>query len=359
MSFASRIQAAKKYIQHHERHIGTAALLIGAAFDWITITKPDSLFGLISITSYLVMALGGILLLNARTAREKESVWLLILIQFCFGNLSSGLLVLYSQSATLVGSWLFLLALLGFLIGNEFARERYLRLRSHIIGFYVLLSAYCAFMLPILLSAVGTRIFLLSSAVSFVLIFSYGSLVYAAAPSRVRADWKGTFIGLILVTLLFNGFYFLGVIPPVPLSLTEVSMFHSVVKDGNAYIVSGEVPPKWYDLRSQLFPSVHITAAGGAYCFSSVYAPVGLTAPIYHRWEQYDAASKTWVTRLKVAFPINGGRAEGYRGYTFKAGLTEGKWRCSIETTEGALIGRETFTVSFVASPPTLVVGSR
>ncbi|MBY0293975.1 DUF2914 domain-containing protein [Patescibacteria group bacterium] len=352
-------QTIKSFVQKHERHIGTAALFVGAAFDWLTITKPDSLFGSISLTTYLVIAGGSILLLNARSAREKESVWLVILLQFCFGNLASGLLVLYSQSGTLVGSWLFLLVLAGFLIGNEFARSRYLRLRSQLIGYFVLLSAYAGFIVPVVLKEVGVNIFLLSSALSIAFMVGYVALVYAAAPSRVRGDWKGALVGIVITSAIFNGLYFLNFIPPVPLSLTEVGVYHDVVRTDTTYKVTGEKEFKWYDPRAYRTQTIHLGAGEGVFCFSSVYAPVGLTTPIYHRFEQYDVASKSWKTRSRIAFPINGGRDEGYRGYSFKASLSDGSWRCSIETEEGALIGRKTFNVSVGSYVPLLVTQFR
>lgn len=352
-------QKTKEYVIKHERRIGTFALILGAIFDWLTITKPDSLFGIISLSSYMVIAGGCILLLNARSAREKESPWLMILLQFCFGNLASGLLVLYSQSATLVGSWLFLLVLAGFLVGNEFARKRYAMLRAHLIGLYILLSAYVGFMVPILLKKVGTEIFLLGSVLSLALMVGYVALVFASAPSRLKGDWKGAVIGVLITAGVFNALYFLNFIPPVPLTLTEISIFHSVERTNEGYLVMGEARPHIYDIRAQLFPRFNIKGGEGTYCFSSVYAPVGLTAPIYHRFEQYDEKASVWKTRSRIAFPISGGRDSGYRGYSFKSALEEGRWRCSVETENGALIGRKNFTVSYVREAPALVEGTR
>lgn len=352
-------QKTKEYTIEHERRIGTFALIAGAIFDWITITKPDSLFGMISLSSYMVMAGGCILLLNARSAREKESPWLMILLQFCFGNLASGLLILYSQSATLVGSWLFLLVLAGFLVGNEFARKRYTMLRAHLIGLYILLSAYVGFMVPILLKKVGTEIFIFGSLLSLVLMVGYVALVFASAPSRVKGDWKGGVLGILITAGVFNALYFFNFIPPVPLTLSEISIFHSIVRTAGGYQVSGEASPRIYDLRAQLSPRFNIKGGEGAFCFSSVYAPVGLTAPIYHRFEQYDEKDGVWKTRSRIAFPISGGRDNGYRGYSFKSALEEGRWRCSVETENGALIGRKTFMVSYVRDVPVLITETR
>jgi hypothetical protein len=55
----------------------------------------------------------------------------------------------------------------------------------------------------------------------------------------------------------------------------------------------------------------------------------------------------------QVSFPINGGRAEGYRGFTV-AVVTPGKWRCDVETSGGLLIGRISFDVVDSSSTPSL-----
>lgn len=352
MALSANAQRYLHFLQRHERHLSTVALILGAIFDWLTITKPDSLFGSISLAAYLTVAAGGILLLNARKAREKESIWLPPIIQFCFGNLASGLLVLYSQSATIVGSWLYLLVLGGFLIGNEFARERYARLRSHVIGFYVLLCAYGAFLVPVILKAIGWKIFLLSSALCLSVMLGYVLLLLSVAPSRVKGDWKGTVIGLLAVTGVFNGLYFLNFIPPIPLSLTSVGVYQGVTWAGDRYVLEGEAQPNFWDVRAYLRPIVHVPKGYGAYCFSEVYAPVGLSTPIYHEWEYYNEKEGAWESRLRISFEIHGGRQSGFRGYSYKSNLMPGTWRCLVETEEGALIGRSTFSV--VAGQPSL-----
>ncbi len=347
------------FIKAHERHIGTGALLVGAIFDWVTITKSDSLFGIISISSYLVMAAGSILVLNIRSTRAQESPWLPITIQFCFGNLASGLLVLYTQSATLVGSWLFLLGLAALVIANEFARKRYERLRSHLIGFYVLFSAYAAFMLPILLKQIGWKIFVGSSLFSAAFIAVYVLILQRLAPARLQADWKSIVIGFAMVTVLFNGLYFGNFIPPVPLSLTDIGVYHHVSRVGDNYELLGESAPEWWNLWARLFPTYHFVDGEAVYCFSSVYAPVGLDAPIYHTWEAYNVVAHGWIVRSRISFPISGGREAGYRGFSQKNDLEPGRWRCSAETAEGALIGRQTFTVVNVSAQVPLAISIR
>ncbi len=78
-----------------------------------------------------------------------------------------------------------------------------------------------------------------------------------------------------------------------------------------------------------------------------------------HVWEWYDPAQKKWVEKSKVAFPINGGRNNGYRGYSNISDVPAGKWRVTIETTEGQAIGRIEFAVQEVSMEPALHTETR
>ena len=110
---------------------------------------------------------------------------------------------------------------------------------------------------------------------------------------------------------------------------------------------------EFMEKNKQKGPSTEL-GVNSAFCFSSVFAPTDLTAPIYHRWEYYNPGTSSWEERSRLAFPISGGRSEGYRGFSIKTGLTAGEWRCDVETAGGALIGRATFTVVESSTTPTL-----
>jgi len=81
-------------------------------------------------------------------------------------------------------------------------------------------------------------------------------------------------------------------------------------------IISVERPP-WYKPWRLPSNDLHVPAGSRVYCISSVFAPRGLTADLYHRWEHYDKAKGGWrhqglgslyLEEGKVAFadtPIN------------------------------------------------------
>jgi len=344
---------ARDYVSEHKAHLPTVALVFGAVFDWITLGRPDSLFANTSLIFYL--AVSGVLMLfiNRRIEKRKpEKLWMMTLLQFCFGNLASGLLVLYSQSATLVGSWAFILALLAFLIGNEFVKARYARIRAHLIAYHVLLSAYLGLVIPILLKSVNAAVFVLSMTIALLLMIGYMRILHHLATVRVREEWKVTILGFVGVFVMYNALYFFNLIPPVPLSLKYLGIHQSILREEASYKLGGEAPAPWYHIFQWFRPTIHTTLPTSLYCFSSVFAPDNLKAPIYHRWEEY--MQNGWITRARISFALNGGRDDGFRGYTLKQ-VNAGKWRCSVETQGGDLIGRETFTVEAIPNPLPLV----
>jgi hypothetical protein len=343
----------------YERILSGGSLIVGFIFDLFLAKRPDSVYDNVLLVCYLFIAAAIILILNLRMNRRREVVerpaplLLILILQFCFGGLSSNLLVLYGKSGTLADSALFILLLFGMLIGNEFLKTRYAQLRFNIVIYYTLLLTYLIIAVPtFLLHAVGTWVFLTSGVLSLLIISVFLYLVYLLVfRGRERSAQiyeVSVLVGLVFV--LYSVFYFLNIIPPVPLSLKSIGTYHTLTKEsGGDYSATYEAAPWyvfWRDTSSTY--TVATTSGGQATCFSSVFAPTALSANVFQRWEKFNEATNSWDTVTRISFPINGGRAGGYRGFT-NAIVTPGKWRCDVETQGGALIGRISFTV--VESP--------
>jgi hypothetical protein len=307
---------------------------------------------------YLFVAGALIVVLNIHKTRRildehpVEPAFLLFALQFLFGNLSSNLLVLYGRSGTLAGSAIFVGLLLFMLVGNEFLKTRYGQLRFNIAIYYILVFSYLMIAVPtFLLHSIGVGVFITTGVLSLVFISAFLAAVYRfilrGKYRRQQLVEVGVYIGAIY--MVFNLFYFLNIIPPVPLSLKEIGIYHSLVGDGKGnYAVTYEKSPWFVFWR----PTSHTytTAGAPAYCVSAVFAPTGLSTPIEHTWEFKNPNTGKWEVRSRVSFPINGGRDGGYRGYSYRA-VGEGQWRCDVETDGGQLIGRIQFEVIKGAAP--------
>jgi hypothetical protein len=351
----------------YEQHLRLLGLITGFVFDLFIADRPDSTTNNLFLLSYLLVAGLLIIVLNAGSVRRQEGesyqpLFLLFVLQFCFGGLASNLLVLYGRSGTFAASTLFFLLLLGLVIGNEFLRNRYAQLRFNIVTFYTLLLTYLLIAVPtFVFHSLGTLVFLASGIASLVLISAFLGLVYYAVLRGRNREQQLKEVSILvgLVFFFFNALYFLNIIPPVPLSLKDIGIYHSIERlntpaGGSSGIYEATYEPAaWFVFWRDTSATYTLHASAEAVCFSSVYAPTELTTPIYHRWQKYDEQKNDWVQTTRVSFGISGGREGGFRGFT-RSIVTEGRWRCNVETENGALIGRTTFTVVQGENPPVL-----
>lgn len=358
ISFVKKIfHLWKKY----EHWFGSAALLAGFCFDLIFANRPDSLVNNILLLCYLLIAGGLIIVLNIQKTRRlelehpAEPMFLLVALQFLFGNLSSNLLVLYGRSGTFAGSAIFLILLFSMLLGNEFLKTRYGQLRFNIAVYYLLVFSYLIISVPtFIFHTIGVPVFLASGVISLVFISVFLAAVYRFI---LRGKYRKRYlfeVGVYIAGIFFafNIFYFLNVIPPVPLSLKDIGIYHSVSRIAAGEYAGTFEKPSWFAFWRATSPVYHFAEGSPAYCFSSVFAPTGLGTPVVHSWEKYNESTGKWQVLARVTFAISGGRDGGYRGFSTKT-LGEGSWRCDVETEGGQLIGRMSFTASS-GSPPDL-----
>ena len=351
-----------KWWERYEHHLGVGALAVGFCFDLIIADRPDSIGNNLLLLTYLIIAGVLIILLNRQEMRKKEQqhstepFFLLLLLQFCFGGLASNLLVLYGKSGTLAVNALFLGLLVALIFGNEFLRSRYAQLRFNVGVYYLLMLTYCVIAVPVFLThTIGVWVFLLSGIISLAIIAGFLFLLMTIVfRSRDIAKLLGVATVVLTIFLTFNLLYFLNIIPPVPLSLKDIGIYHSLLKKGDGNYTGLYEPSPWWQVWRNTNKTYALGAGDSAFCFSSVFAPTNLSVPIYHRWEKYNEAKSAWETQSLVEFPIAGGREDGYRGYSVKSALAQGTWRCDVETKGGALIGRSEFEVVKGAAAPAL-----
>lgn len=345
-----------KIVKQHEHKIGLFAIIVGFVWDSFFLIRPDQLFGNIVLISYLLISAFSIIPLTTFGDRAKiVPTILLIAVQFAFGNLASGLLVIYGHSGTFAENYLFLILLGGFIIRNEFLREKYAVINFNISLWYFFLLSYVVFALPILLGKLGDSIFVLSGAISLIIAVLFVAVFYLLNPKKVSDSLRKTTGTIIFVFLIFNLFYFLNIVPPVPISLSKIGIYHNLTRLDDVNYHAEYEKPKWYQFLRDTGEIFTKAENEKAYCFTSVYAPVKLSTPIYHKWEYYENGAGEWQTSLLVNFSITGGRDDGYRGYSEKSDLAAGRWRCSVVTETGALIGRTTFDVTDKKIPPILL----
>ena len=350
----------RTFILKNRAHGPSVAFALGFIWDSLTLTRVDLLYDNLVLTFYLTVAALSIVLFQAYEAgrlhsgiMERTVPWLPFIMQFAFGGLMSGYIIYYSRSGTLIGSWPFLLFLLTLFIGNEVFKKRYQILTFQLSILFIAFFSYTIFSVPVLLRSIGTPQFLLSGAVSLTLIGVIVGIIYYTARARLCEARLPILYAITGIYLFFNIAYFTNIIPPIPLALKDLGIYHSVIKTPEGYAVSYERPP-WYRFFDVTSRTYHFTPGEPMYALSAVFAPTRLDTTILHRWSYYDPRAEKWTVLSEISFPILGGRGGGYRGYSLKNNIRAGRWRIEVVTPSGQLIGRRTFTVKSADTAPDL-----
>lgn len=344
-------ESTEELIHWYERYISPLALVAGFLADYyIFLDRIDSLQSYVLLSAYMGLAAVCIALINLIGEGRTRSAWMLkvapylpVAMQFAFGALFSGFLSVYSRSASIAVSWIFVFAIAGLLIGNERFRKLYVKFSFQISLYFITLFSFLIFFFPIIFHRIGPDIFLLSGVASLCVIASLLYGLHLLLPEVVARERTRVVRSIASIFLIFNVLYFTNAIPPLPLALKEAGVYHMVTKIGDQYQLRAE-PIPWYK-QYLLYNTVFHRAPGeSAYVYSAIFAPSGLRTTVLHQWQHKDDAGE-WVTDTIVRFSIAGGREAGYRGYSIKNTLTSGAWRVNVLTLSGQVIGRVTFTV--------------
>jgi len=347
------LRTLKALYEKHKSRFLTLAFIFGFIIDTITLNRVDELLDNMILLTYVVLAVVSLVSLYASTAgkfpekiNEKIRRFSPLVTQYAYGGLFSGMLIFYGRSGFWLTSWPFLLIILIAIYLNETITDRVQRLLYNIGMLFIGLFAYVVLVVPVVIGQMGTWIFVGSGIFALCLMLLFIRILQGVVPRFISLHKRAMIfvIGIIFVT--FNFLYFANIIPPIPLSLKSVGIYHSVIRfpETGVYELKYE-EGTWWQFYKQSDDIFHPVAGGNVFCFAKVFAPTKIETSIYHRWEYYDEKEKRWREHFRMAYPIQGGADGGYRGYTSITNYSTGTWRCSVETGRGQVLGRETFKI--------------
>jgi hypothetical protein len=341
----------------------------GVTYDTLTLTRIDRLLDnlilllYLSVLGVLIILKGradlGMVPLGVQTGRwgllevlARAQPYYPMAIQFLLGGLFSAYTIFYSRSASWTTTTVFFGILVAFLVANEFLRDRLSSLRL-LVGLYALVTfSFFTFFLPVLTGFMSTFMFLLGAALSLLVTLRIVELVYQKVLGRSRRDVILAGLPAWAIIAVLVAFYFLHLIPPVPLSLKFGGIYHQIRRAGEVYHLSFE-KGAWYQFFK--YSDNPFRGEGPVYCFTAVFAPVALKTTIYQRWQYRPTGARTreYSQTDRIPIAISGGREGGYRGVTVKQRVMPGDWRVDVETENGRIIGRVKFRVEESAAEET------
>ncbi len=350
------ISAAGSWYRQFERPISSLSLIGGFVFDALTLKRLDMFWENFWVVVHLIVVAGCIILIHLGNNRESDGAgssdngraerhfWWLNILQFFFGGILSTFLVFYFRSATLAVSWPFLLILLAAFFANESFRKQYEQLTFQICLFYLSLFLFAIYMVPVLIHRIGPLVFLLSGFTSLGLLVGFLIILKVFAREEFSTTKGILFVAISGMYLAMNILYFFNFIPPIPLSLRDAGIYHSIAKqpDGN-YIVQGDDQGAFRFLK--FHENIHVPLDSPLFAYSAVFSPTALSADIVHEWQWYNPRSDRWVRESRSDLPLVGGRDGGYRTYSMIKGVMPGLWRVNVETPTGQVLGRLRFYV--------------
>ena len=234
----------------HHRLEAALFFAAGFCFDLLLLERIDSVPMLIHQGSYLVL-LSALLAVDHHYSRAGPvaGFWGKLLhfrtemIHFLFGTLLNAFLVFYFKASSGVFAFAFMLALGALLVANETARFRGLGppMRVALHGFAV--TSYLAYLLPVLAGFLSPWLFAIAACTSAAVTYGLWRLYRRWTP-----DPSWTFRRAVAPSVAVQGalllLYFLHVVPPVPLSLKRIGIYHQALREGDRVRVA-HLRPWW------------------------------------------------------------------------------------------------------------------
>jgi Protein of unknown function (DUF2914) len=350
LSFPKRVGAFRKRHEHAE-HV--AFFVLGFTFDALMVRRIDDASTLIQQGVYL--SLVGLLLfgLNAWNHREVEPPrflrgvwkWSQPALHFMLGTLLNAYALFYFKSGSGLSALLFLATICLLLLINELPQFR--RFGPVVIfGLYSFcLTSYFAYFYPVLFGRLRPWMFLLAvgTALLPLLLLSWGH-------HRLTGDRRRVFLEALLpslgvqtaLVLLFLGH----LVPPVPLSLRDIGIYHGVARSQtDATYTLSHHPLTWWRFWAKDEQEFLARPGDRIFCFVHIFAPRNFHDEVRLRWAHREPGAK-WASSDAVPLQVSGGKEEGYAGYSYKQNWRPGEWQVTVETRDGREIGRRTFTVT-------------
>jgi hypothetical protein len=355
---ASGLERLKLYYSRNEGRVAAAFFIAGFIFDMLTVGRIDSWATIGQQAVYLAVittALLQMLVEQGEPPRQPPAFALTrwyyeyrnALVHFLMGALLNLYAIFYFKSSSLLVSFGFLGFLVIVLLANEVRRVKSLGLSVKFALLSLCFLSFFAYLIPVLVGSISLFLFLLSMLAGTVPLALGTWLVGRGSPARSTLARRQVLVPLGCVLIGFLAFYFFRLIPPVPLSIPFIGVYHQVERAGDSYRLSHERPLwRFWHNGDQNF---YAQPGDKVYVFFRIFSPARFSDQVQMRWQWKDPA-RGWVTHDTIPIRILGGREQGFRGYGVKSNYQPGDWKVQVETLDGREIGRVYFDL--VAVPP-------
>jgi hypothetical protein len=347
-----RINQINKIREQYEQIIPALFFSLGFIFDLFTLGEIDDLSNIFTLGVYLFLATSILVIeyLNLEKPISKSGIKAKLMLSifeykndifhFLTGSLLSAFTLFYFKSGSVSNSFFFFLIMISLLLLNEIEifQKRGLIMKSSV--YMLCFISYLIYLVPIIFGEASSVIFYSSivCAISFSVLANYLLTKHNSLKSQ---NIRQLLIPQISISLIFICLYFVKVLPPIPLSLKTIGIYHEVKKLNGEYVTKDMRP--WYQFWNQTDEDFQARPGDKIYVFTKIFSPGNFSSKVYLHWLK--DGENGFKTSDKIALNVTGGRKEGFRGYAYKSNYTEGNWQVRVETGDGLEIGRINFSI--------------
>ena len=344
------LERAKSFYEKHEAACTVAFFVAGFLFDTLAVGRIDKLHNIIHQASYLFLCA----LFTGYELRERhgafvpperlKTAWRYHegATHFMLGTLLNIYTLFFFKSASMGVSLLFLIFLAALLAVNELKPFESSGTMLRMSLFSLCLVSYFTYLVPTIVGHIGALPFLGSIAAAGACMSVLAWRLRARLPDEASSVNRHVLYPFAAVAAAFTILYFTKVIPPVPLSLSEIGVYHSVSRDKDGFVLESTRPQwRFWERGDQTF----LARPGDAvYCWVSVFSPTRFKERLAVHW-LYEDPKEGWGDQDMIPLDITGGRDEGWRGFTVKSKHKPGRWSVRVTTSDGRELGRIRLTI--------------
>ena len=348
------IERLRLYYAKNEQRIAVLSFIGGFLFDIVTVARADHWLAIVQQVVYLAVILAALTQMffeEGAPAPDPAGQFVLkrwyyqyrtALIHFFLGTLLNVYTIFFFKSSSLLVSFFFLAFLVFLLWANESERFKSLGLPFKFTLLALCTMCFAANVVPIFVGSIGLAVFLFSMLAGCLPVAGVAWWIARKKPDLFPRARRQMLVPLGSVLVGFLVFYYFRLIPPVPLSIPFIGVYHAVEKTQDGYRLSHE-RPVWriWQRGDQEFLA---QPGDKVYVFFRIFSPTRFSDQVQMRWYWKDDA-RGWVLQDAIPIKIVGGRAEGFRGYGFKSKYQPGEWKVQVETTDNREIGRVYFSL--------------
>jgi hypothetical protein len=361
---ASALERLRLYVGRNEREVAVAFFAGGFVFDIVTVGRIDSWVTIAQQAAYLAAVTAVLLhMLLEQGAPPPEPAgrprlwhWYYeyrsAAIHFALGALMNLYAIFFFKSSSLLVSFGFLAFLVVLVVANESRRVKALGLHFKFALLGLCYLSFAAIVVPIAVGSIGLGVFLLSMLAGVMPLSGVAWWVRRRKSALFPQLRRQVLLPLGAVLLAFLAAYLLRVIPPAPLSIPFIGVYHAVERTEEGYRLAHERP--WWRFWHNGDQVFRAQRGDRVVVFFRVFSPARFADRVRMRW-YWEPGGRGWLLQDSIPIDIVGGREEGFRGYGYKSNYQPGRWKVQVETEDGREIGRVYFTLESVPEAPRML----